>query len=67
MVEKNWVKRFGLVADNLRGMSPFSFMAGMAVGEGGELLANGFSGLRGMLEEARSLAADELSGRASVI
>lgn len=67
IAEKNWVNRFGLVADNLRGMSPFSFMAGKAVGEGGELLANGFIGLRGIVDEARSLPAEELNGSASVI
>lgn len=67
IVEKNWVSRFGFVADNLRGMSPFSFMAGRAIGEGGELVANGFIGLRGIVNEPRSLPAEELNGRASVL
>lgn len=71
MVEKNWVNRLGFVADNLRGMSPFSFMVGRVVGEGGELVANGFAngfiGLRGIVDEARSLASEELNEKASVI
>lgn len=64
MVEKNWVNRFGFVADNLRGMSDFSFM-GESVGEGGELLANGFIDLRGIVEEVRTT--EESNGCASVI
>ena len=67
IVEKNCVNRLGFVPDNLRGMSPFSFMEQKAVGEGGELLANGFIGIRGIVGQTRSLAAEELNGRASVI
>lgn len=47
-------------------MSPFSFMAGRAIGEGGELVANGFIGLRDIVKDNRSLPAEELNGRASV-